>query len=200
MVYDTSAVITLAAHPPFGEVVRAVLGHKPWILTAVVVDELAGLASAKGRGRGVAEWAATAIDELEWLGEPQTIDDDDLETLELVEDWREFFVQESGRPEAHRNEHRGESVTLAMASDPALREAQLYFICEDHSARVQAAVERLTSMSTVLLMHNLIRLGVLKPEDAEAMATELKAIGCYRGDYTAEELKTGKGLGQMGKP
>src|SRR5215217_1987303 len=64
---DTSALVTLAVHQPLQQAVRAVLSAHHRVLVQVVVDELESLAAAGGP---VAKWAAIALNQLDWLGEP----------------------------------------------------------------------------------------------------------------------------------
>lgn len=79
---DTSALVTLAVHPPLQRAVEALLLAQRRVLVKAVVVELEGLASTKPP---VAHWAATALGQLGWIGEPVGLDD---LTTRLEPTWR----------------------------------------------------------------------------------------------------------------
>jgi hypothetical protein len=98
---DTSALVTMAVHSPLGDDMRTSLGTDGvWlVLLQVVVGDLEGLLRADGRE---ARWAARALKELDWLGDPVGLDDHGMSlAVELQEEIRGV------RPLRHPMEHWG---------------------------------------------------------------------------------------------
>lgn len=69
---DTSALVTLAVHPPLRRALVATLSSHDRVLVDAVVAELEGLAGTSG---AVGAWAGTALKQLDWLGTPVPVDD-----------------------------------------------------------------------------------------------------------------------------
>ena len=69
---DTSALVTLAVHPPLQRAVVATLSTHHRVLVETVVAELEGLA---GTPDTAAAWAGTALGQLDWIGAPVRVDD-----------------------------------------------------------------------------------------------------------------------------
>jgi len=108
---DTSALITLAVHHPLQHAIATILSQHDRVLVRAVADELDSLAATAG---SVAVWAKTALNQLDWLGEPVRLDDPAGTALALE-------IQEelaAGRPLRHKAEHYGEAAILALRAGP----------------------------------------------------------------------------------
>lgn len=69
---DTSALVTLAVHPPRQRAVVTTLSAHRRVLVTTVVTELEELAKTTGPTSG---WATAALSQLAWLGESVRVDE-----------------------------------------------------------------------------------------------------------------------------
>jgi hypothetical protein len=186
---DTSALVTLAVHPPLQRAVEALLLAQRRVLVKAVVVELEGLASTKPP---VAHWAATALGQLGWIGEPVGLDDPVGTDLAVT-------IQETlaaGRPLQHNAEHYGEAAIIALAS--RARKLMPLMLSDDYDARVAAHTHGVRSLSVHRLLHIMIMKEKVTEAQAAAFADALFSAGRSQ-DYTAAELASGR-LGRVGQP
>lgn len=106
---DTSALVTLAVHPPLQRAVAAALSVHNLVLVESVVSELKGLA---GTSDPAAAWAGTPLGQLDWLGEPVRVDDP--VGTQLAVELQELIA--GGRPLTHDMQHYGEAAIISLAS------------------------------------------------------------------------------------
>lgn len=186
---DTSALVTLAVHPPLHDAVVATLSHHRRVLVKAVVAELEGLA----RGASpTAEWAKRALGLLDWLGEPVRVDDP--VGTELALRFQEQVA--AGRPLKHDLEHYGEAAIVALAS--RARNLAPRMLSDDHDARVLAKNNSVEPVSVHRLLFSMIAGGAITDVDGADFAAALHEAGRAQ-DYTVEELRTGR-LGRAGRP
>lgn len=187
---DTSSLLSLAADDELREAVQGKLSSQRHVLLDVVVDELERLAR---QGRPAVQClAATALGQLNWLGEP--VDTNALATGERVAQIQDIL--RSGRALQHPSEHWAESVIMAMAE--RLTQVDPHVLSEDYSARIESLHHNLTPFSIHKLLSHMVREDGLSAVEAAGFADALKAAG--RGsDYTAAEFISGK-LGRVGHP
>ena len=186
---DTSALVTLAVHPPLQRAVVATLAGHRRVLVKAVAAELEGLSGTSGP---TATWAGVARGQLEWLGEPVRLDDP--EGTRLAVELQEVIA--AGRPLKHDLEHFGEAAIISLAS-----RAQVFrplMLCDDYEARIAAKNCNVEPLSVHKLMHLMIRQGKITDIQAASFADALKKAGRAQ-DYTAAELASGR-LGRVGQP
>jgi hypothetical protein len=186
---DTSALVTLAVHPPLQRAVVATLSEHRRVLIKAVIAELEGLSTTSGP---TAAWAAVALGQLEWLGEPVRLDDP--EGTRLAVELQEIIA--AGRPLKHDLEHFGEAAIISLAS-----RAQVFrplALCDDYDARVAAKNRDVEPLSVHKLMHLMIRNGKITAAQAAGFSDALNEAGRAQ-DYTAAELASGR-LGRVGRP
>jgi len=126
---DTSALVTLAVHPPLQRAVAATLSAYDLVLVESVVAELEGLA---GTPDAAAAWAGTALGQLDWLGAPVRVDDP--AGTQLAVEIQELIA--GGRPLSHDMQHYGEAAIISLAS--RAQRLQPLMLCDDYDARVAA--------------------------------------------------------------
>lgn len=186
---DTSALVTLAVHPPLQHAVQVILSRHSRLLVNAVVVELEGLAATQS---SVAVWAKTALGQLDWLGDPVRLDDPEGTDLAVA-------IQEelaAGRSLKHNAEHFGEAAIIALASRARLLHPIM--LSDDYNARIAAKAHNVTPLSVHKLLHLMIRQKKL----TAAKATEFTDALCSAGraqDYTMVELESGA-LGRVGQP
>jgi hypothetical protein len=186
---ETSALVTLAVHLPLQQAVMATLSAHPLVLVKAVVTELEELA---GTSDITATWAGTALGQLDWLGEPVSLDDP--AGVELAVQLQEETA--AGRPMRHSMEHFGEAAVISLAS--RARRMRPLMLCDDYNARVTASNHRVEPFSVHKLMHLMITQGKITATQAAAFADALDKAGRAH-DYTAQELASGR-LGRVGQP
>jgi len=123
---DTSALITLAVHEPLHAAVRAVLSRQRRVLVTAIVDELDSLSRARG---SLADWARTALGQLDWLGRPVEVDVP--VGTRLAASFQERLAGE--RPLRHCLEHYGEAAIVALAC--RARKFAPRLLSDDYGAR-----------------------------------------------------------------
>jgi hypothetical protein len=186
---DTSALITLAVHPPLQSAVCRVLSRHRRVLASAIVGELDDLTRVNGP---VAKWARIALGQLVWLGKPVEID-----APAGVELARLFQEQAAGeRVLRHRFEHYGEAVIVALAC--RAKHLAPYLLSGDYGARSLAKDHDVTPLSVHKLLFSMIASGDLCDADAADFAAVLHKTG-RASDYTIEELRSGR-LGRVAEP
>jgi hypothetical protein len=186
---DTSALVTIAVHPPLQKAVVAALSGSRRVLVRAVVAELEGLAQGSPP---TAAWAHQALRQLDWLGEPVPVDDP--VGVELAVRFQEQVA--AGRPLRHELEHFGEAAVVALASRAQLFEPRM--LSDAYDARVLAKNNHVEPVSVHRLLFSMIAAGRLGEAEAADFASALHAAG-RAPDYTVEELRTGR-LGRVGRP
>jgi hypothetical protein len=186
---DTSALVTLAVHAPLHRAVVATLSTHHRVLLRAVVAELEDLA---GSGDSAAPWAETALGQLDWLGEPVSLDDP-VGTRLAAEIQLELAA---GRALKHDSEHWGEAAIIALAA--RAQTVRPLMLSDDYNARVAALARGTNAYSVHKLLHQMIKQQRLAPAVAARFAEALTTAGRAQ-DYTADELASGK-LGRVGQP
>lgn len=186
---DTSALVTLAVHPPLQRAVVATLLAHDLVLVETVIAELEGLA---GTSDAAAAWAGTALDQLDWLGAPVRVDDPT--DTQLAVELQELIA--GGRPLMHDMQHYGEAAIIALAS--RAQGWQPLMLCDDYDARVAAKNRSVKPFSVHKLLHLMIKQGKITAAQAAGFADALHSAGRAQ-DYTAAELASGR-LGRVGQP
>jgi hypothetical protein len=186
---ETSALVTLAVHLPLQQAVVTTLSVHPRVLVKAVVTELEELASTSDI---TATWAGTALSQLDWLGEPATLDDP--VGVELAVRLQEEVA--GGRPLKHSMEHFGEAAVISLAG--RAQKLRPLILCDDYNARVTAKNHDVEPLSVHKLMHLMISQGKVTAAEAAAFADALHQAGRAQ-DYTAQELSSGR-LGRVGQP
>lgn len=187
MLFDTGALITLAVDVNLWNLAVTRFQGRGRVPLAVT-NELTHL-----RGRsdmGVAQLAEAALTDLDWLGEPLTVDDDRRSEVERLRD-----LIAGGRPLTHPLQHYGEAA-LIVIGQPMGAEA----LIEDYDARIAAHDRHVPPISVHRLLHLWIKAEVLTAQQAVSYANAISDAG--RGpSYTAEELETGgRALGRVWEP
>lgn len=186
---ETSALVTLAVHLPLQQAVTATLSPHRRVLVKAVVTELEELATTSDI---TATWAGTALGQLDWLGEPVSLDDP--AGVDLAVQLQEEIA--AGRPLKHPMEHFGEAAVISLAS--RARVMRPLMLCDDYDARVSASNHSVEPFSVHKLMHLMITQGKITATQAAAFADALDKAGRAH-DYTARELASGR-LGRVGQP
>lgn len=186
---DTSALVTLAVHPPLQRAVVAALSVHNLVLVESVVAELKGLAGTSGRA---AVWAGTALGQLDWLGAPVRVDDP--VGTRLAVELQELIA--GGRPLVHEMQHFGEAAIISLAS--RARHLRPLMLSDDYDARVAAKNRDVEPFSVHKLLHLMISQGKITAAQASGYADALHAANRAQ-DYTAAELASGR-LGRVGLP
>ena len=186
---DTSALVTLAIHPPLQQIVTSALSNTRRVLLQAVVTELQGLEQVGGDLGG---WAAAALGQLDWLGAPVLVDDPVGTEVALA------FQNEvaAGRPLRHPAEHYGEAAIVALASRAQHLRPRL--LSDDYDARILAHNHHVEPLSVHKMLTAMIAAKRITAQAAAECAEALHVAG-RASDYTAHELQTGK-LGRVGKP
>ncbi|HEV3356715.1 MAG TPA: hypothetical protein VG247_07950 [Pseudonocardiaceae bacterium] len=186
---DTSALITLAVHEPLHAAVRAVLSRQRRVLVTAIVDELDSLSRARG---SLADWARTALGQLDWLGRPVEVDVP--VGTRLAASFQERLAGE--RPLRHCLEHYGEAAIVALAC--RARKFAPRLLSDDYGARALAKVNGIEPVSVHRLLFSMISAGHLVDAEAADFAAVLHKTG-RAADYTIEELRSGR-LGRSVNP
>ena len=186
---DTSALVTLAVHPPLQRAVAATLSSHDRVLVEAVVAELQGLA---GTAAPVGTWANTALEQLGWLGTPVRVDDP-VGTRLAVELQEQIAA---GRALLHQMQHYGEAAIIALAS--RAQHLRPLMLCDDYDARIAAKNRKVEPVSVHKLLHLMITQGKVTATQAASFADALHTAGRAQ-DYTAAELASGH-LGRVGQP
>lgn len=186
---DTSALITLAVHEPLHSAVIKALSNRKAVLMGAVVRELEDLTSTRAP---VASWAKSALQQLEWLGQPVALDDPVGTDLAVA------FQEEvsAGRPLTYPGQQYGEAAIVAAASRAQTVETRM--LSDDYDARVLALNNGVTPLSVHRLLHTMIAAQRITVAEAASYAKALTDAN-RSSDYTADELKTGR-LGRAGQP
>lgn len=187
---DTSALITMAIHPPLQRYVVGILSKKHRILAKAIVDELAEL--ARWADTPLRKWAKTAMEQLGWLGDAVLLDEP--VGIRLAAQIQEELA--AGRPLRHDLEHWGEAATIAIASRAQI--VQPLFLSDDYNARVAAHTRGVKALGIHKLLHLLIKRGALSSSQAVDYSDALTAAR-RASDYTEKEL-IGGDLGRAGRP
>jgi hypothetical protein len=146
--FDTSALVTLSAHPPLRQAVEETLSVHRRVLVNAVVLELEGLASMPPPE---GKWAKAALGQLDWLGKPVRLDDPvgtDL-ALEVQEELA------AGRGLKHPAEHYGEAAIIALAS--RAQTLRPLMLSDDYNARVAAHTRGIRVLSVHKLLHLMVK-------------------------------------------
>ena len=186
---ETSALVTLAVHLPLQQAVMATLLAHRRVLVKAVVTELEGLATTSNI---TATWAGTALGQLDWLGEPVSLDDP--AGVKLAVQLQEEIA--AGRPLKHPMEHFGEAAVISLASRAQVTRPLM--LCDDYGARVTASNHDVEPFSVHKLMHLMISQGKVTATQAAAFADALDEAG-RANNYTVQELASGR-LGRVGQP
>jgi hypothetical protein len=186
---DTSALVTLAVHPPLQRAVVATLSAHRRVLTTAVFAELEGLAKT---APPTSNWAAAVLADCQWLGQAVPLDDP-AGTRLAVEIQEELAA---GRSLKHNLEHYGEAAIISMAS--RARTLQPLMLSDDYNARVAAKRHGVQPLSVHKLIHIMITQQKITASQASGFADALNKAGRAL-DYTAAELTAGK-LGRVGQP
>lgn len=186
---DTSALVTLAVHPPLQRAVAAALSVHNLVLVESVVSELKGLA---GTSDPAAAWAGTALGQLDWLGEPVRVDDP--VGTQLAVELQELIA--GGRPLTHDMQHYGEAAIISLAS--RAQRLQPVMLSDDYDAPVAAKNRNVEPFSVHKLLHLMINQSKMTAAQAASFADALQAANRAQ-DYTAAELTSGR-LGRVGQP
>jgi hypothetical protein len=186
---DTSALVTLAVHPPLQRAVAGTLSTHRRVLVRAVVAELEGLA---GTGDVAAAWASSALGQLDWLGTPVRVDDP-IGTQLAVE--IQALIA-GGRALVHDMQHYGEAAIISLAS--RAQTLKPLMLSDDYDARVAAKNRCVEPLSVHKLLHLMINQSLITAAQAAAFADALQKAG-RAPDYTAAELASGR-LGRVGEP
>jgi len=186
---DTSALVTLAVHPPLQRAVAAALSAHNLVLVEAVVAELQGLA---GTSDAAAAWAGAALSQMDWLGEPVRVDDP--AGTKLAVEIQELIA--GGRPLTHDMQHYGEAAIISLASRAQI--LQPLMLCDDYDARVAAKNRNIEPFSVHKLLHLMITQRKITAVQAASYADALHIAGRAL-DYTAAELASGR-LKRVGQP
>ena len=186
---DTSALITLAVHPPLQQATVDALADKKRVLLVAIVAELEELTRLL---QPLASWARTALRQLEWLGDPVVLDSPSGTALasEIQQDLA------AGRSLRHALEHWGESAIISLASRAT--HVRPIMLSDDYDARIAAHVKGVEAMSVHKFLHLLIAKGRIMAHEAAAFSDALHDAG-RSPDFTAEELRSGR-LKRVGEP
>lgn len=186
---DTSALVTLAVHPPLHRAVAATLSARNLVLVEAVVAELEGLAGTTGT---VAAWAGAALGQLDWMGPPVRLDDP--VGTQLAVELQELIA--GGRLLLHDMQHFGEAAIISLAS--RAKKLQPLMLSDDYDARVAARNHNVEPFSVHKLLHLMIRQGRITATQSASYADALHSAGRAQ-DYTEAELRSGR-LGRVGQP
>lgn len=186
---DTSALVTLAVHPPLQRAVAATLSKHHRVLVETVVAELQGLA---GTSDTTAAWAGTALGQLDWLGASVRVDDP--VGTQLAAEVQELIA--GGRPLMHDMQHYGEAAIISLAC--RAQGLRPLLLCDDYDARVAAKNRNVEPFSIHKLLTLMIRQDRITAAQAAGFADALHSAGRAQ-DYTATELESGR-LGRVGQP
>lgn len=136
--------------------------------------------------------AARALTQLNWL---QQVPVTHAVLLNSAIDFQLEIA--GGRSLKHPREHWGESVICALIKHSS--QGTPTVIADDFGARVAVAKLHAQALSIPKFLHQEIASGTISAQDAEALTDALRQAG--RGaDFTAQELRTGRGLGRAGEP
>lgn len=184
--FDTSTLITIAADPALGSLVKELFAGKGGVPCAVVTE-----LEQKFGDQRVGQLARIAFKDIEWLGEPIPVDTDELrQEVELIQN-----KIAAGRSLQHPLQHYGESAMIVLAARDGAR-----CFTEDHDARIAAKCLNVVAISCHRLISLLIQDGKLADEEGLRMVEVIRDKG--RGqDYTLNELREGgPALGRVWMP
>lgn len=184
--FDTGGLLTLAVDAGLWNLAVSRFGGTGKTVVAVV-NELEHLR----RDAKVGGLAVAALGDLEWLGDPIVLDDDEGRTE--AERLRNIIA--GGRPVTHHLQHYAEAALIVVG-----RPLGAQAIIEDYDARVAAHGNGVRPMSVHKLLHLWIGQGVVTSIQAFEYSEAIRSA--RRGpDCTEEELiEGGRGLGRVGRP
>lgn len=123
-----------------------------------------------------------------------------LESVAFLDVARQFQLELAGlRPLQHEYQHWAESCILAYIDSSTRPDIVHVVVSDDYSARV--AVNRIggTPMSTVLLVHKMLKSERITTADAERFAKQLHNGQRTSHEYSVQDLISGD-LGRIGQP